>query len=332
MSAELTVRTDELRLGLTEPVFTARGPIFERVGTVLVIADAAGHWGRGELAPLPGWSATDLLTASAELDAWVGAVRNGAPPAVPATGSPEVRAAIDAALVTLEAAVSDQPLWRFLGGATGEVAVNALVVGGTATAVADAAVAAIAEGYSTVKVKLGVGDDRERIDALASSVPSGSRVRLDANAAWDDATAEALLAHAAGALGDRLEYVEDPAADLATCLSLAAHGVAPIAVDETVRATSDAAAVAEAGSVAAVVVKPPLLGGIRPVLDLARPLAEAGVDVVVSSLYDGPVGLAAWCHLAAALGGRRAHGLGTAALFSGSAAAHLRPRGGVITL
>ena len=41
------VRIDRFRIGLTEPIQTARGSIFERVGAVLVVQDDAGLWGRG---------------------------------------------------------------------------------------------------------------------------------------------------------------------------------------------------------------------------------------------------------------------------------------------
>ena len=58
---------------------------------------------------------------------------------------------------------------------------------------------------------------------------------------------------------------------------------------------------------------------------------------MISSVYDGPLGLRAWCHLAAALDGTRAHGLGTADALDDSGpqaplVARLVPRAGHIQL
>ena len=335
----VTARLDDFVLPLATPLATARGTIFERRGLVLVVQDGDGHWGRGEVAPLPGWSSIDLDGARVELSGWVEA-SNGDRTVASAGGlAAETRAGIDCALWSLRAARAGVPLWRALPFEAGasesgerEVAVNALAVGSTPGELLASVADWIAAGYRCIKVKLGMPDDVVRLRALADHVPEGVSVRLDANAAWplDEAVHHAGLAHSL--LGDRLEYVEDPVADLGDLEGWAQRCEVPVAVDELVRTSADLDHVIDRQLATVLVVKPPMLGGITNVLELASVARSGAVDVVVSSLYDGPVGLSAWCHLAAALGGTRAHGLGTATLFAPGTADQLVPRAGVIRL
>ncbi len=329
----LHARIDELRIGLREPVITARGPIFERSGHILVLRDQAGRWGRGELAPLPGWSEVTGVEALRQLEACADALTRGEA-WLPAAEAPEVRAAVDAALQTLAAARAGLPLWQHLGGGQGQVTVNALVVGATPAALGRAAGAAVGEGYRTLKLKLGMGDDPTRASAVLSALDEAGAgevlVRLDANGAWGVDHAVTALDELAALFGDRLEYVEDPVATPEELRGVRERSPVPVAADDLALSALDAVVADRLAEV--VVVKPPLVGGITPTLELARRARASGIDVVVSSLYDGPVGLAAWCHLAAAIGGRRAHGLGTATLLADGSAEHLVARAGVIRL
>ena len=68
------------------------------------------------------------------------------------------------------------------------------------------------------------------------------------------------------------------------------------------------------------VLKPARIGGIRATLALAAAAKAAGMDVVVTSVVDSAVGVAAAAHVAAALGGP-AHGLATSAWLAADVAA-----------
>lgn len=326
------VRIDPFRIGLTEPIETARGTIFDREGWVLVVQDDAGHWGRGEVAPLPGWSSVSLDEAERQLDLAAGRVRRDGFDDADLGLAPEIRAAVDCARRSLDAARSDEPLWRHLGGTRGEIAVNALIVGARPEDLATSTRQAIAAGNTTLKGKLGMGDDAARLGAIAAELVDGVRVRLDANAAWGPVEAVARIEEAQRLLGDHLEYVEDPVADLHGLAVVRSAVAVELAVDELVRSPDDVDALVGGGLADVVVVKPALVGGITDTMALAERARGGGLDVVLTSIYDGPVGLAAWCHLAAGLGGERAHGLGTATLLADAGAGHLVPRQGRIRL
>ena len=326
------VRIDRFRIGLTEPIETARGTIFDREGWVLVVQDDAGHWGRGEVAPLPGWSSISLTQAEEQLDIAAGRIRREGFDGADVGLAAEIRAAVDCARRSLEAARHEEPLWRHLGGTNDEIAVNALIVGARPEDLAASTRSAIAAGNTTLKGKLGMGDDAARLGAIAAELVDGVRVRLDANAAWGAVEAVARIEEAQRLLGDHLEYVEDPVSDMHGLAVVRSAVTVELAVDEVVRSPDDVDALVRGGLADVVVVKPALVGGITDTLALAERAAVGGLDVVLTSIYDGPVGLAAWCHLAAAMGGERAHGLGTATLLADAGAGHLVPRRGRIRL
>lgn len=328
------VALEDMCIRLDPPVHTARGVISERVGVVLILTDDRGHVGRGEIAPLAGWSSCTLDLARAQLEAWVESVLATRHMADTGDLAREVQAGIDAASWGMRAEAEGLPLWRVLGGSEGGgvVRVNALLAGEDPDGMARLARQAQADGFSTLKTKLGMGVDAAVVGALADVVDPDTLVRLDANGAWAVDEAIESADSAATALGGRLEYIEDPVASLDELERFRESCAVPVAVDELLRTRADLDRVLRSRLADVVVFKPALLGGISR---LAEPISRseaAGVDVVISSVYDGPVGLAAWCHLAAGLGPKRAHGLGTAVLLDDPRAAPLVPRQGAIRL
>ncbi len=192
------------------------------------------------------------------------------------------------------------------------VACNALVTATGVEATADEAAAFVSQGYGTVKLKVGVasaGEDIARVRAVRERVGTSVAIRVDANAAWDEATAREVLRAIAPL---RIEYAEDPVPGDGAALR--GEGV-PIALDAR---TGEAGwAAVRARSVDALVLKPMALGGPTPTRELALAAIEAGIAVTIYSSFDTAVGIAGALHLAASLPGpARAHGLATADLLS----------------
>ncbi len=325
MSEELTFEPVSYRL--TEPIVTARGVIERRDG-FLVTATNRGHVGLGEVLPLPGWSSVTVEEAERALRAVA---------EEPSVSTPDqVRAGLELALSSAGAALAGRTLWDFWGTSGSTIEVNALIGGGKIADLRSRVEDATNSGHRTIKVKLGFDDDEERLAALADVVPPDVRVRLDPNGAWSPSLAIDLAARAARQLGDRLEYIEDPVATLDELGPIVERIAVPIGFDEVGGAgripdiTAALARIARPGDV--VVVKPALIGGAESVRLLSMMLEGHGLDIVLSSLYDGPVGLAAWCHLAARIAPGRAHGLGTAALIDHPDMAPLIPVDGSIAL
>ncbi len=157
-----------------------------------------------------------------------------------------------------------------------------------------AAVAAVAAGFRTLKVKL-TGPGAGHAAAIRAAVGRDIAIRVDANRCLD-ARDLPRICEALADLG--VEFLEEPAMTIPRGLPV------PIARDESLLDDD-----ADLHGIAVVVVKPTVLGPDRTfrVIDRAR---AAGVDVVISHALEGPVGFAACAELALAIGGTRAHGLG----------------------
>ena len=212
----------------------------------------------------------------------------------------------------------------------GAVAVNVTV---PAVAPDDAAARVRAAGCTTAKVKVAepgqdLAQDVARVAAVRDALGPDGRIRVDANAAWDVATAAHALERLDAAAGG-LEYAEQPCRGIDELRDLRGRTRVRLAADESLRTAADpvAAARAVAGAVDVVVLKVQPLGGTADALRLAE---AAGLPAVVSSALETSVGLAVGLELALALPGLEgACGLGTAALLAEDVVADpLRPVAG----
>jgi O-succinylbenzoate synthase len=167
-----------------------------------------------------------------------------------------------------------------------EVRVNALV-----PAVPPDIAAALAAGHRDVKVKVGDAGDIDRVAAVRDAIGPHARLRVDANGAWDVATAiERIAAMAAY----DLELVEQPVTSIEDLATVRAKVDVPIGADECVRTIDDARRL----DADVLVVKVQPLGGFAATL---RIIEAAGLPVIVSSMLETSVGIAAGLALAAAL-------------------------------
>jgi o-succinylbenzoate synthase len=150
----------------------------------------------------------------------------------------------------------------------------------------------------TVKVKVGRTDpaaDLARVAALRARLGPTVRIRLDANGAWDVDTALGFL-HAVAALD--IEFVEQPVAALDDLARVRAGAPVAVAADECVRSVADAERLRAIGAADVLVLKVQPLGGVRSALAVAE---AAGLPVVVTSMFETSIGLAAGLALACAL-------------------------------
>jgi O-succinylbenzoate synthase len=203
------------------------------------------------------------------------------------------------------------------------VPVNALI-----PAVPPDEAAALAAGLSDVKVKVGDPSDVERVAAVRDAIGPHGRLRVDANGAWDVETAVSRMARMARY---DVELFEQPVASLEDLAAVRRRVDVPVAADECVRDLDDARRLAALRAADVLVVKVQPLGGVAAALDVAD---AAGVPVIVSSMYETSVGLAAGLALAAALDELPyACGLGTATLLAADVVADpLVPVDGVLAV
>ena len=312
---------DPFSLRLAAPLSTAAGTITERRG-FLVGVERDGNHGLGEATPLPGWTESDEAARQALED-------TAADEPLDPDETPAAAHAVDLARLDAAARRDGQPLAAVLredGFETDRpipesVPVNATIGDASADETVAAATAAVDEGFAWLKLKVGVREperDLTRVQAVHTAVDDGVSLRLDANGAWDRATAKRMVDRLSG-MG--VEYLEQPlpADDLAGHATLRGHGV-DIAVDESLAETSIQRVLA-AGAADVVVIKPMAVGGPRRAIDAAAAAREAGVEPVVTTTVDGVVARTAAVHVAAAIPEVTACGLSTGSLLAEDLAA-----------
>ena len=328
-----------MRLALRAPLRAAWGELRERELLEVRLAWPGGEAGAGEAAPLEPYDGVPMAAVAAALDAYASVLRE-LPPDTPhddvlaacaaERDLPQALAAIDLALWDRAGRRAGRPVAALLAqDAARAVPVNATLGAEDRAGAASQAAAARAAGFGCVKVKVGIGDDAGRIAAVRAAAGPGVAVRVDANGAWRSVEEAAANLRALAPAG--LELAEEPMHGVEALRALRAVSPVALAMDETAAEPGAAGS----GATDAVCLKISRCGGITGVLRDARAARAAGSRVYLASTFDGPLGVAAALHAAAALaaGGEAlpACGLATMSAFREHADV-LRPAGGVIAV
>ena len=309
------------RYTLLPPLRTAWGELREREVLRVVLDWADGSRGVGEAAPLEPYDGVSLGAVAAALQAYETVLIDGPrdrshdellAACAAERDLPQALAAIDLALWDCAGRRAGRPVARLLDpDALAAVTVNATLGAADRAGAATEAAAAASAGFACVKVKVGIGDDAGRVAAVRAAAGPDMAIRVDANGAW--ATPAEALANLVALAPSGLEYAEEPIHGVEALRALRAASPVPVAMDET---AAEPGALA-AGAADAVCLKIARCGGITGVLRDARLARAAGSAVYVASSFDGPLGVAAGVHVAAALGPLPACGLATLGAFAG---------------
>ena len=224
---------------------------------------------------------------------------------------PQALAAIDLALWDLVGRSYHEPLWRVLdphGFPAEPIEVNATIAATDRAGAATEAARSREQGFRTIKLKVGTGDDAGRVAAVRAAAGPNMKIRLDANGAWsvDEAIRWLEVLEPAG-----IELCEEPVHGVDAIAEVAAQTRVPIAIDES---ALDPQAL-ERRACRAICLKIGRCGGITGVLAQAKKARKLHYQVYLASTYDGPLGIAAALHVAAALGVPLPCGLATLPLF-----------------
>jgi L-alanine-DL-glutamate epimerase-like enolase superfamily enzyme len=309
-------------LRLASPLETAYGAVSERELLAVSITDGDGVSGHGEAAPLEAYDGVSLERVEGALERYRPVLMqsegvNGAQLIEACRrldNLPAALAAVDMALWDRAGRREGKPVAALLTDRPAkEVGVNATLTALDRAGVAEQAAQAAREGFACVKVKVGVGDDAGRVAAARAAAGPEVALRLDANGAWS--VEEAVRAIDALAPAG-LELVEEPTHGLQAVREVRERVAVRVAIDET---AAEHGALG-AGVADAVCLKISRCGGIAGLLAAAALVRASGAEVYLASTMDGPLGVAAAVHAAAALASRGpiAHcGLATLALFEG---------------
>jgi L-alanine-DL-glutamate epimerase-like enolase superfamily enzyme len=294
------------RLKLLSPMETAYGILKERDLLSVRLTGDDGLAGHGEAAPLEPYDGVSIdqvadaleryrpvLARSGELNGaqLIDACRQ-------VEDLPQALAALDLALWDRAGRREGRPVSALLSdGCATEIPVNATIAALDRASVAQQAARAVQEGFTCVKLKVGVGDDAGRVAAARAGAGTRTQLRLDANGAWgvEEAVRAIDVLSPAG-----LELVEEPTHGLQGVREVRERVAVRVAIDETAAQPGALAA----GVADAVCLKISRCGGIAGLLVAATLVRSTGAEVYLASTLDGPLGIAAAVHAAAALASR----------------------------
>jgi L-alanine-DL-glutamate epimerase-like enolase superfamily enzyme len=301
---KLDLETRTLRFA--RPIQTPHGRLEERELVIVSLTGDDGVTGYGEAAPLESYDGVGIARVRAALEKYA--------PVLGAEGGlngaqlvdacrrvddlPQALAAIDLALWDRGGRISGKPVAGLLTDDPARtVPVNATIYAADRAGVAEETAAALANGFGCVKLKVGIGDDAGRVAAARAAGGAQMTLRLDANGVWDVEEAVRTIEALAPA---GLELVEEPVHGLRWVREVRRRVPVRVAIDET--AAEHGALTA--GVADAVCLKIARCGGISGLIAAATLVRASGAEVYVSSTYDGPLGISAGVHAAAALASR----------------------------
>jgi L-Ala-D/L-Glu epimerase len=316
----MTVQRQSLRL--REPLRTSYGAVGERELLVVTLTDEDGVSGYGEAAPLEPYDGVSIARVEQALERYRPVIEdaagmNGAEVVDAcrrADDLPEAFAAIDLALWDRAGRRMGRPIASLLTDTPARtVPVNATLSAVDRAGAVLQAELAVEQQFRCLKIKVGVGDDAARVAAVRAVAGPHMTLRVDANGAWN---VEQAVRNIEALSPAGLELVEEPVHGLAGVREVRRRVATRVAIDET--AAEHGALTA--GVADAVCLKISRCGGISGLLAAAALVRASGAEVYVASTLDGPLGVAAGVHAAAALASRGplpACGLATLAMFDG---------------
>jgi muconate cycloisomerase len=278
---------------------------------------ANGADGIGEAATLggPRWSEESVESIKATIDAYLAPALLGAPADrfqaartrmdAAAKRNNAAKAAIESALFDAVGKTLGVPAVQLLGGAVreGMPVLWTLASGDPAQEIEEAENKLAARLHDTFKVKIGAQSpeaDLARLRRLAGVLGGRASLIVDANQAWDEATALRCLSVLAE-LGIGLVEQPLPAWNLAGMARLRARSTVPLMADESVFSTHDMLDVARAGAAEVVSLKLVKHGGLLATRDVAAIAEAAGIGLYGGCLLESSIGAAAHLQLFAGL-------------------------------
>jgi L-alanine-DL-glutamate epimerase-like enolase superfamily enzyme len=313
------------------PYETARGAVTHRQGAIVQLETDAGVYGLGEgsLDPSESEDAVSVLQSHIEtigsyltqepfddLSDVLGPYLQGGEAARAANCAFETAIA-DAATRTADCRLAEmmryQPETGRLSVTRAEVPVNATIAVRNQADGALAASKAVAAGFRSLKVKVGMQDSVDAefagIRSIRRAIGPEVRLRLDANGAWDEPTAIDMICALEAC---DIELVEQPvpAHDLDALGRVRAAVATRIAADEAVVDFDSAQRALGCSDV--LVLKLMRLGGPATASTVAEAAQLSGRSALITTSIDTGIGTALALHLAATLPDEAlAHGLAT---------------------
>lgn len=213
------------------------------------------------------------------------------------------KAAVDMALYDLYGQLWNIPVHRLLGGAKSSIVTDITISVNAPEEMARDALDAIARGYDTLKIKVGVDPrlDVARLTAVRRAVGPDVRIRIDANQAWRPKEAVRILSQMTDA-GLDIELVEQPvaAADIDGLAYVTRESDVPVLADEAVFSPADALRIMQLHAADMVNIKLMKCGGLYPAQQIVAAAEVYGMECMIGCMLEAKISVNAAVALACA--------------------------------
>ena len=212
------------------------------------------------------------------------------------------KAALDIAIHDLFCQHYSMPLYRFFGGCRTEIASDLTISLNAPDIMAEDAKKALEQGYTTLKLKVGVDAtlDWSRVKAIRHAVGPDIQLRLDANQGWKPKEAVRIIT----AMEDadfNIELIEQPvkAYDIDGLSFVTSHVTTPIMADESAFSPRDVFTLLSRHACDLINIKLMKAGGLGPASQIAAMAQACGVDCMMGCMLESKVGISAAAALSA---------------------------------
>lgn len=224
--------------------------------------------------------------------------------------TPALRHGIEQAILNLICKEKQTTLDKLLGiKLKNEIKVNAAIGLNSVEDTIKIADEFIRQGYKTLKVKCGRDDFNQEIECLRllrENFGNEIKVRIDVNGGWNLNQAFHNLREIESV---QLEYAEQPVSSFNDMAALKSKSRIKIAADESVRSTADAEKIINANAADVLILKPMMIGGLLPTIEIIELAQKNKIDCVITSSFESAIGRTSAVIAAAYTKCKMAHGL-----------------------
>lgn len=252
----------------------------EREGFIIELNDN-GRVGRGEIAPLPGFSTETMDEAYTQLIEQLTSWKQGNMPDYQLLSS-SVAFGLSMALLELEGGLPVEGVYRsapLCSGDPDELLPKLMAM----------------EGKKVAKIKVGLYEpirDGMVANLFLESIPD-LNLRLDANRAWTKEKALKFASYITPSFRQRIEFIEEPCETPGDSFSFAISTGIAIAWDETLQHSvrKPDFQLDDFNGVKTIIIKPTLIGSVQLCIALITRAKELGIKAVISSSIESSLGL-----------------------------------------
>jgi L-alanine-DL-glutamate epimerase-like enolase superfamily enzyme len=299
------------KITLRKPFKIALGVITEVSNLTITVVTDTGEVGIGEATPEPLVTGETLEGCEAALNLLETALIGEDPRQLSRIhglmnqcmkGNGSAKAAIDMACYDLLGKSTGLPLYQLLGGQDNQVETDMTISIDTPEVMAQNAQQYVEQGFSALKVKVGLDekDDIERVKQIRAAVGSAIELRIDANQGWQAKQAVKMI--------EQLQkydiaFFEQPtqASDVDGLSFVRANVSQQIMADEAAFIPEDALSLIKKEAVDAVNIKLMKCGGIYPALQINSICEAANIPCMVGCMAgETNISIAAATHFVAA--------------------------------